>query len=60
MTQTTIKLTNGTESFAVDSEGMDARGNRYLPCGIGCDHSQAPASAKVWHDVENTETLWEV
>ena len=64
-----ITLTNGAETFTLEMvrygldgpvEGMDAHGSRYLPCAIGCDHSQAPAGSVVWHDAEHTETLWEV
>ena len=68
-----ISLTNGTETFALEMvrrdvdgpiEGIDARGNRYFPCNLGviCDHDipAIPQAAKIWHDAENTETLWEV
>lgn len=64
-----MSLTNGVESFSVGVtlpddgkavEASDARGGEYVRCDIGCDHSQSPAGTVVWHDRENTETLWQV
>jgi hypothetical protein len=66
-----VILTNGAETFAMaetvdDAQettirAKDLRGNWYALCVTPtCDHSQVPDGALVWHDVENTETLWEV
>ena len=60
---TQIILTNGTETFPItldcaNDHGRDSHGAGYTRCDIGCDHSQVPAGASVWHDDEHTETLW--
>jgi hypothetical protein len=65
-----IRLTNGTETFMLGSiledekgavHGKDSRGSGYTRCDTPtCDHSDLPVyAANVWHDDENTETLWE-
>jgi len=60
-------LTNGTETFLLGSVlsdehgpayGKDCRGAAYSRCDVGCDHGDH--ATPVWHDSENTETLWEV
>jgi hypothetical protein len=64
-----IRLTNGNETFLLGSvledergpvHAKDSRGSGYTRCDIGCDHDEAPEGASVWHDDENTETLWEI
>lgn len=68
MDNTTLHLTNGSERFMLSqitsdnngpAHGLDSRGSGYSRCDIGCDHEPAPESARVWHDEEHTETLWE-
>jgi|HubBroStandDraft_2_1064218.scaffolds.fasta_scaffold23352_5 hypothetical protein len=60
MSTTQIRLTNGTETFLLTPRNEDSKGSLYQPCEAGCcDHNEAPAGAKVWHDDAYTETLWE-
>lgn len=65
---TNLTLTNGAETFLLGSiesddsgpiHGKDSRGSGYTRCDVGCDHGAVPPNATVWHDDENTETLWE-
>lgn len=55
-------LTNGKETFNIDASNRDCVGSKYELCNIPtCEHPTVPGIASVfWHDVEHTETLWEV
>lgn len=61
-----IRLSNGNETFLLDSviedergpvHAKDCRGCGYTRCDIGCDHG---TKQSFWHDDEHTETLWMV
>lgn len=68
-TSNILRLTNGTESFALYEvtrdklgplHGKDAHGYAYTRCNAtACEHEHAPKSAIVWHDNEHTEEVWE-
>lgn len=55
-----IELFTNEGSFHLDNQNRDAQGMAWTPCATGaCDHEDAPAGARVWHDEAHAETAWE-